>query len=71
MTTTRARVVEPLNRVLLAQIKMAEGFWTISLGIYLLSISLGLSSSTSDGKVIELREDNWNQILEGEWMIKL
>lgn len=51
--------------------KMAAGFWRFSFGIFLFSIALGFSSSASDGKVIELTEDNWKQILEGEWMIKL
>ncbi|XP_031550722.1 thioredoxin-related transmembrane protein 1-like [Actinia tenebrosa] len=49
---------------------MAAAFWRFSLGTFLFSICLGLSSSASDGKVIELTEDNWKQILEGEWMIK-
>ena len=42
--------------------------WSFSLVILLVSVSLVSGGRNS---VVDLTEDNWENILEGEWMIEL
>ena len=39
--------------------------------VFVLLPSLCLSAQGPEAEVVELNEDNWRQILKGEWMVEL